>query len=263
MKSPFQFLDAYTLADKDKFFGREEEVKQLFKLVNQNRLTLVYGQSGTGKTSLVQCGLASRFKAVDWYPLFVRRGEDLNASLRNSLAQTLEAEVDESLPETIEEIFALHLRPVYLIFDQFEELFILGDLPEQTAFFQAISEIVHAKLPCRIILIMREEYLAHLYEFERHLPTILDGRLRVELMGFQKIGEVIRQSCQQFNITLENPAANTTQIIANLKGKKTGIQLPYLQVYLDLFLPGGLCPHLPQWHHRSFAASGIYRTGNY
>ena len=61
MKSPFKFLDAYTLKDKEVFFGREEEVANLYQMVNKNRLILVYGQSGTGKTSLVQCGLAGEF----------------------------------------------------------------------------------------------------------------------------------------------------------------------------------------------------------
>ena len=236
MKSPFQFLDAYTSADKDKFFGRDAEVKQLYKLVNQNRLTLVYGQSGTGKTSMVQCGLASRYKPVDWYPIFIRRGDDLNKSLRNKLAEALGDEPYESCVETIDEIYALHLRPVYLVFDQFEELFIMEseDKNEQTTFFKTIAEIVEAKLPCRIVLIMREEYLAHLYEFESIVPTLLNARLRVETMGFQKIAEVIRNSCERFNISFEDPKKNISQIINNLKGEKALIQLPYLQVFLDL-----------------------------
>ena len=62
MNSPFKFLDAYDSQDKEIFFGREEEIEQLYKLIFQTNLMLVYGQSGTGKTSLIQCGLANRFK---------------------------------------------------------------------------------------------------------------------------------------------------------------------------------------------------------
>ena len=90
MKSPFKFLDAYTLEDKDVFFGRDKEVEELYGAVSKNRLVLVYGQSGTGKTSLVQCGLASRFDATDWYPLFIRRQDDINRALQQALESAME-----------------------------------------------------------------------------------------------------------------------------------------------------------------------------
>ena len=81
MKSPFKFLDAFTLADKDVFFGREEEVKNLYELVYKTRLVLLYGLSGTGKTSVIQCGLAARFDGTDWYPFTIRRQDNINVSL--------------------------------------------------------------------------------------------------------------------------------------------------------------------------------------
>ena len=87
--SPFKLLDAYTAADKTAFWGRDEEIADLYGMVTKNRLMLVYGQSGTGKTSLVQCGLASRFDLTDWYPVFVRRQNDLNQSLETALAGIL------------------------------------------------------------------------------------------------------------------------------------------------------------------------------
>ena len=52
--SPFKLLDAYTAADQNAFWGRDEEIADLYGMVTKNRLILVYGQSGTGKTSLVQ-----------------------------------------------------------------------------------------------------------------------------------------------------------------------------------------------------------------
>ena len=237
MKSPFQFLDAFSAKDKERFFGRDQEIEKLYKLVNQNRMTLVYGQSGTGKTSLVKCGLAGRYNPVDWFPIFVRRGQNLNSSLREALLSRIPEELEEELtvPELIEEVYDYNLRPVYLIFDQFEELFVLGSEKEQKEFFQTIQRIINARISCRLIIIQREEYLAHLYRFEDTVPTLLDSRLRVELMSPQKIGMVIEQSCEKFNITLEHPQTNIQQIINNLKGEQGFVQLPFLQVYLDLF----------------------------
>lgn len=233
MRSPFKFLDSYERKDREIFFGREKETAALYELVNQNRLVLLYGSSGTGKTSLIQCGLGNRFPATDWYPLFVRRGHDLNESLRKVLEDALGEPIEGSLSEAIEDLYAEYLRPVYLIFDQFEEIFVLGDEAEQAAFIQDIAALNAAKLPCQIIFSLREEYLAHLYPFEQVIPTLLDRRLRVETMNFLKAAEVIQASCSAFNIELEEPDANARQIIDKVSAGRSGISLPYLQVYLD------------------------------
>lgn len=234
MRSPFKFLDAYVRKDKDFFFGREGEVAELYQMVTKNRLILVYGQSGTGKTSLVQCGLANRFDTTDWFPLFIKRGENINHSMRKAVAKAAELDQIENYAEAIEEIYAIHLRPVYLIIDQLEELFILGKEQERRAFIRAVKEILEAKLPCRVIFILREEYLAQLYEFEKVIPSLLDRRLRVERMSMAKLNEVIQKSCSSFNITLEDPERNTQRILDSLSSERTGIHLPYLQVYLDM-----------------------------
>ena len=49
MNSPFKFLDSYTKEDKDIFFGREQEIEELYQKVFENKTLLVYGVSGIGK----------------------------------------------------------------------------------------------------------------------------------------------------------------------------------------------------------------------
>ena len=145
---PFKFLDAYTAEDKDIFFGREEEVKQLYQMIYQSDILLLYGASGTGKTSLIQCGLASRFQQHDWLEAFIRRNKNLNESLQKALIalggekkqanelgdldwlnDLMEGETTTTTATTnlsttqqyIKNIYLKHFRPIYLIFDQFEE----------------------------------------------------------------------------------------------------------------------------------------------
>ena len=237
--SPFKLLDAYTAADKTAFWGRDEEIADLYGMVTKNRLMLVYGQSGTGKTSLVQCGLASRFDLTDWYPVFVRRQNDLNQSLETALAGILREPGrpggENALALALENIYETYLRPVYLIFDQLEELFVLGTAKEQDRFIKSIRGVLDTATPCRILFIIREEYLAHLYNFERTIPTLFDRRLRVEPMGLAKVTQVLEGSFKQYNIEVPEPAQPVyQQIVDNVSGGKAGVQLPYLQVYLDL-----------------------------
>ena len=233
--SPFKFLDAYTLKDSEYFFGRDKEIDELYKMVFSTPLTLIYGLSGTGKTSLVQCGLASRFDGPDWFPFFIRRNDNIIDTLHNELNDCIDGNIRPTgLIEKISHISSRYLRPVYLIFDQFEELFILGKEEEQTIFINEIKKLIDAKLHCKIIFIIREEYLGQLYDFEKVIPYIFDFRLRVEPMNVKTTSTVLTSSFTKFNITLEPPEEDRiNQIIQNVSGEKSGIQLPYLQVYLD------------------------------
>lgn len=88
-KSPFKFLSAYQKEDKNIFFGRQKESAQLYNAVFASKLTLLYGASGTGKTSLVQCGLGNLFFDTDWLPLFIRRGTDINQSVYKKLQESI------------------------------------------------------------------------------------------------------------------------------------------------------------------------------
>ena len=123
MKSPFKFLDAFTLKDSKFFFGREKEIDALYEMVFESPLILIYGLSGTGKTSLVQCGLASRFDGPDWFPFFIRRNENINDSLNKELDVCITKKKEMNLTDKISYLTTKYLRPVYLVFDQFEELF--------------------------------------------------------------------------------------------------------------------------------------------
>ncbi|MDB5203099.1 MAG: ATPase [Ferruginibacter sp.] len=282
--SPFKFLDPYLKKDKGIFFGREREVQLLYDCVNKNRIVLVYGQSGTGKTSIIQCGLGNLFESSDWLPFYIKRGEDLNKALLSELAKNTEAVAPEEVqllqhkmfhekerkfaagnnsnsaheiiyaePEAnierlsdddkthiatvlcqVQQITELYLRPVYLIFDQFEELLILGSKQEKHLFIETLKQLSSSKavVGSHIIIVMREEYFAWLDLFEKELPEITDRRMRVEAMRTGEIKEVILRSLEAFNITLSDPEKNIPQILTALS-KRGEIALPYLQVYLD------------------------------
>ncbi|MCB9292591.1 MAG: ATP-binding protein [Lewinellaceae bacterium] len=237
MKSPFKFLDSYTIQDRDVFFGRKQEIDTLYEMVFQTPLLLVYGLSGTGKTSIIQCGLANRFHGPEWFPFSIRRKENLNTAIHQALEKALKgARPDGSLADKVSYISQKYFRPVYLLFDQFEELFILGSRNEQEDFAAEIKQLLAEELPCKVIFIMREEYLGQLYNFEKAIPTLFDFRLRIEPMSNNKVEEVIASSFEKFNISLEPAPAEERirEIISNISSEKSVIQLPYLQVYLDM-----------------------------
>jgi len=235
-RSPFKFLDAYDKEDRDIFFGRDREIDELYKMSYQTNLLLVYGMSGTGKTSLIQCGLANCFDSSDWYEIFIRRQDNINLAFQREL---LRHDVDKkeeqlSIAERIHSLYLDYLRPIYLIFDQFEELFILGTEQEQQTFASSIRDLIGAEMPCKIIIVIREEYLAHLSSFEKQLPQLFDKRLRVEPMTRNNAREVIIRSLQKDEYAIQVPDESVAdQIIDNITEGMDRVQLTYLQVFLD------------------------------
>ncbi len=251
-KYPFKFLDAYDHNDTEIFFGRDEEIKALYEMVFQNSILLVYGASGTGKTSLIQCGLAGKFKSYDWLALTVRRGSDMNASLEKALVDaggnqmssndeydSQDNKILTGFPKLIRNVYLNHFKPIYLIFDQFEELYILGNPTEQALFIQAIKEILLSEQTVKLIFSIREEYLGYLYDFERAVPQLLRKKLRVEPMNIDKVKDVLTgiNNYKNSNVHIKEDEipAITEEIFNRLKGKKNTltIQLPYLQVFMD------------------------------
>jgi hypothetical protein len=266
---PFKFLDSYTAEDKDIFFGREEEVDQLYQMIYQSDILLLYGASGTGKTSLIQCGLASKFQKHDWLEVFVRRHKNLNESLHKSLItvggeKEVQKEASENLDwlndimggeeetnvatKTLSEtqvflknIYLKHFRPIYLIFDQFEELFILGSKQEQAQFIATVQEILKVEQPVKLIFSIREEYLGSLYEFERAVPELFRKKLRIDPMNLGSVKNVVLGATSAkksiVHINEGEAEAIAEQVFEKIRGKEKGltIQLPYLQVFLDKF----------------------------
>jgi WD40 repeat protein len=251
-KYPFKFLNSYGKEDRDIFFGRDEEIEALYEMVFQVPIMVVYGASGTGKTSLIQCGLASRFKSVDWLALTIRRGSNINESLEKALKENGGNEfIDEAdtenerakeltgLQQLIKSVYLKNFKPIYLIFDQFEELYIMGNSDEQNRFIEAVKEILHAEHPVKMIFSIREEYLGHLFEFEKEVPQLLHKKLRVEPMDLEKVKTVIREigRSPQSLVTIEAGKEDliAESIFKKVRGEENTltIQLPYFQVFLD------------------------------
>jgi WD40 repeat protein len=232
-QSPFKFLDSYTSEDRDIFFGRDQEITELYRKVFESKILLVYGVSGTGKSSLVNCGLASRFDESDWLPVNIRRGNNITESLNDAISRQAISPLKKgmSVTEKLQSIYLDHFKPVYLIFDQFEELFIFGIQDERTEFIRILKDIARSKSQCRIILVIREEFLAGVTEFEEDLPEIFHNRFRVEKMKRTNAISAVEGPCKVFGIETEQGFSE--ELVDKLIPSGQEIELTYLQIYLD------------------------------
>ena len=146
--NPWPGLLAFREADQDYFEGRHAETEELFRLVMRDQLTVFFGLSGLGKSSLLQAGLFPLLRRD--LPVYIRldfssANLDLIAQVKFAIAKQAElAQIEapaldpkESLWESFHrqesDFWTRRNRPVMplIIFDQFEEVFTLGRLDAQ------------------------------------------------------------------------------------------------------------------------------------
>lgn len=254
ISSPFKFLDSYKEEDKDLFFGRKKEVEELYEKINTTKLLMVYGASGTGKTSLIECGLRNSFSELDWEAVNIRRNQHIMASFfeqfnlhlsEKKRIKLIPNEAGLLFPEraidmgtAIKMLYQDTFKPVYLLLDQFEELLILGGTAEKETFFKQLQSLLETSIPCCILLILREEFIGHLSEYEEIVPALFQNRYRVEKMNKGKVEEVILETlnaADKFNppFEVEDPEELTAAILKNLPDDAREIELVHLQVYFD------------------------------
>lgn len=237
MNSPFKFLDSYTKEDRKVFFGREREIEELYHRVFEEKIMLVYGVSGTGKSSLIHCGIANKFHDSDWLPINIRRDEDIVNSLANAIKKAVitpietEIKAANQFKKSVRSLYLDHYKPILFIFDQFEELFIFGNKEEKKEFIKIVKSLTESDLQCRFMFVLREEYLAGVTEFEKVIPTFLANRVRIERMTLTNAVQVIEGPCKVFKIDLEE--GFSTEMLEKLSPESAEVELTYLQVFLD------------------------------
>jgi WD40 repeat protein/energy-coupling factor transporter ATP-binding protein EcfA2 len=237
MKSPFKFLDSYSKDDREIFFGREKETEELSRRLFESKVLLIYGESGTGKSSLVNCGLINKLNENEYLPIYIRRGDNILESLSEAIQLLLEDSSPRQLltallfKKALREISDDKRKHLFFIFDQFEELFIFGTKEERQSLIQVLKVLLESDIDCRFTFIIREEYFSNVAEFEKYIPNFLSNRMRIEKMDRTNAIATIKGSCSVYDIQVEDGFAES--LLKRINPDSTGIELTYLQIFLD------------------------------
>jgi WD40 repeat protein len=180
--SPYKGLAPFEDSELDEqlFFGREHDRDVIVANVVAARLTVLYGPTGVGKSSVVRAGVARELRALTDEPLVVvcdAWAEAPAAAVAEAVANA--AAIEPGPVSDMIEVAAAEHREVYLLLDQIEEYFVYhgGD----GALGDVLAELVmRPELPVHILIAVREDALARLDSFKRQLPGLLANRLRLE-----------------------------------------------------------------------------------
>ncbi len=257
---PWLGLASFTPATQQYFFGRDAEISEIYLRTRENPLTILYGQSGLGKTSLLGAGLIPKLTIEHCRPLLLRlRFEKVDPPLTDQLHAALAplfagagAAAPGHGPETLwEKLHHVRLRPLgmetappVLIFDQFEEIFTLGQRAgrqeEVRAFFTQLADVIEnrppaaftrrfqedrrlvrdydlAPSPLRVVITLREDYLSHLEAWKRLLPSLMRNRMALHLLNGPQALEAVYRPGQMEGRHLvdEETAARIVRFVAN------------------------------------------------
>jgi len=231
---PFKFLDSYTLEDRNIFFGREKEIEEIFRMLYSGKLILVYGRSGTGKSSIVNCGLLSRIPREDIFSINIRCGRKAHGNFISGIKKFAShgtSNGSSDAVEILEDIFFEQSKPITLILDQFEEIFVLSNKNERQKLVADLSQILKSRLKINIVLVIREEFFANLTEFEPDIPSLYDHRIRIERMSRSSALKVITEPCRVCEVGIEDGLPE--KILDQLAIQSEGLELTWLQILMD------------------------------
>ncbi|MEU8143090.1 hypothetical protein [Nonomuraea sp. NPDC048901] len=189
---PYRGLRVFRGEDRHGFFGRDAESRVICQLWQSKRLTVLYGASGSGKTSLIQAGVIPLLSPnrTDVLPLGrVSYGSCFpQAALPAHDPYVLALLMSWSPMATPTRLASmtipafLRARPVkrdtygdptltMVAIDQVEELFATGRRrhPYRDWFFGQLGEALHADPGLRLLLSIRADRLRDLLPYEREL----------------------------------------------------------------------------------------------
>ncbi len=87
-KAPYKFLSYYDIGDRDIFFGRDAVIEELAGRIPRHKVVILNGQSGAGKTSLINAGLIPRLAENGYLYLAFRDYSDPLQQLRDYLDES-------------------------------------------------------------------------------------------------------------------------------------------------------------------------------
>jgi hypothetical protein len=246
--NPYKELQSYTETDKEFFFGRKEEIQDLLKRINKYGIVGLFGESGTGKTSLLNAGLIPAFQESGFVSISVRCLDEPIKRIREELFRTLKknqvsqpAIANLAATDTFARLI-IALRSIsisgnqglIIIVDQFEELFTRAREIERESLAKGVLEaLVTASGMEKVffLLSLREDYIGQLWDWS-HKYSLEDAwihQYRITRLNAQRAFEVITQPLIRLGIKFNEKFIG--QIITELTRIGDGlIYPPYLQI---------------------------------
>jgi hypothetical protein len=233
--TPYKGLAPYGQEDAAYFFGRESEQEVIASNLLASRLTLLYGPSGVGKSSVLRAGVNHRLQEIARQNLteqgrpefavviFSSWVDDpvvgLVREVQEAIAKALSVPTHDSLPAgtSLSDTLAILAEraggEIFIILDQFEEYFLyLTEEDREGSFAVEFPRAVNrTDLRVNFLLSIREDALAKLDRFKGRIAGLFKNYLRIDQLDREAARRAITKPIEIFNETGQ-PAAQPVTI---------------------------------------------------
>ncbi|MBA3570459.1 MAG: hypothetical protein H0W34_00470 [Pyrinomonadaceae bacterium] len=219
---PYRGLVPYLENDADYFFGRDSDTEIIVANCLTTRLTLLYGSSGVGKTSVLNAGVARTLrkrakrnllerKCPEYVPIpFNMWRDDPVAGLHGRIEETLRGLLPASwarkfptrparLVESLRRWSDLATSDLVLLLDQFEEHFLYRPVHDNRFDDELIEAVTTPNLRVNVLISLREDALARLDTFRAGIPFLFDNCLRLDHLTQEAARQAIREPLTLYN----------------------------------------------------------------
>jgi WD40 repeat protein len=257
-RSPYKGLNAFDDSDLDAlfFFGRERECEIVVANLIASRLTVLYGPSGVGKSSLLRAAVARRLRELPEQPIvvvFSRWSDDPAVALAEAVAEV------EGMPSSGSPVTALERaqtsRDVYLILDQAEEYFLYhADDSGPGSFVEELPAVVATPLRVNVLVSIRDDSLSKLDRFTGRIPSLFGNTLRLDRLDRTAARAAVVRPLERYTDLTGESASIEPQLVERILDEVgagqiesalgglgvvegapngTGVEAPYLQLVLQ------------------------------
>jgi len=247
--NPYKLLDSYNENDKEYFFGRDEDVTELLELVYRHNIVVLFGESGTGKTSVLNAGLIPKLRDNNFLIAYVRCLDDPVTRLRKEVIGRLSAletkfkinldglSAAKNVAEFIRELQTLLEQrdtKMVVVIDQFEEAFTRAGERDRLQLAEGITEltsILMSKGRLVFLFSIREDYLGNLWDwsYENKVGEAWNNTYHLKRLSDEEALEAITKPAEMVLVEYKNDLRD--KILQDLKRiGDNEIYPPYLQI---------------------------------
>jgi len=253
--NPFPGLRPFTPEERDLFFGREGQSEVVLNKLINNRFVTIIGASGSGKSSLVYCGVIPGLidRAGEdirkWQVLTMHPGNDPMSSLVSMLAESIPAlkqkEIDRAIIDDIVRkddhglIEAVNKLKIdkdarsLIIIDQFEEVFRYkasantGAGMKESRYFMdlLVNAVDDSSSGISIIMTMRSDYVGDCAHFQGLTALLNNSNYLIPHMTEDDYRKAIRGPVEYAGAVIEDELVD---LLISEIGDRTD-RLPVLQ----------------------------------
>jgi CHASE2 domain-containing sensor protein len=225
---PYVGLDYFVEDDAGLFFGRDGERKRIIGNLRASRLTLLYAESGVGKTSLLRAGVSARIRelavrsiaergSARYLPVVFSSWRSdptpgliaaIEAAVRPLLGDDEELALPrDALDNAIEHVTRSVDATPLLILDQFEEHFLYAAVGDD-GFDDELARCVNRRdLRANFLISVREDAYSLIGpRFKARIPDVYGNYLHLDFLDESAAREAVVEPVRAFNERLEADA---------------------------------------------------------